>query len=61
MIRSDGEVEPITKLYTSLHNSLRLALAKLEDHLRARDPGLSGVEQLIVEGRAIRERVNNGG
>jgi hypothetical protein len=41
MIRSDGEPQPIMRLYVSLANSARLALARLEDHLRVRrqDPG----------------------
>jgi hypothetical protein len=59
LIRSDGSPQPSVAFYTSLVNSARLALARLESHLHARDPGLAGIEALIVEGRAIRER--NGG
>jgi hypothetical protein len=56
----DGQPRGFARLYVSLLNSERLALKALSDHLRARDAGLSGIEALIVEGRAIRERVNGG-
>ena len=44
LLRDDGEPQPCMRLYVSLHNSARLALQRLELHLRAtgRDP----VEQL---------------
>jgi hypothetical protein len=57
----DGQPRGFARLYVSMLNAERLALKALADHLRARDPGLSGVEALILEGRAIRERVNGGG
>ena len=51
MIREDGEVEPVTKLYTSLHNSLRLATARLDDHLRERGIEPSMVARLQSQAR----------
>jgi hypothetical protein len=44
LLREDGEPQACMRLYVSLHNSARLALQRLELHLRAtgRDP----VEQL---------------
>lgn len=41
LIRADGEPQPVLRFYVSLANSARLALAKLEGHLRERkiDPG----------------------
>jgi hypothetical protein len=56
MIRPDGEPQPVMRLYVALQNSARLALARLEQHLRTSDPAASGLEALIVEGSAIRER-----
>ncbi len=40
LLRADGEPQPALKLYVSLANSARLALVRLEDHLRKqkRDP-----------------------
>ncbi len=34
MLRDDGEPVPVMRLYTSLANSARLTLAKLEEHVR---------------------------
>jgi len=36
LIRADGEPQPCLRLYTTLVNSARLALARLEQHVRAR-------------------------
>jgi hypothetical protein len=36
LIRPDGEPQPVLKLYVSLQNSARLALARLEQHVRVR-------------------------
>jgi len=36
LLRADGEPQPCLRLYTSLANSARLALTRLEDHLRKR-------------------------
>lgn len=36
LLREDGEPQPALKLYVALQNSARLALARLEEHVRAR-------------------------
>jgi hypothetical protein len=36
IVRADGEPQPVMRLYVSLQNSSRLALTRLESHLRAR-------------------------
>ena len=48
---AEGEPQGATRFYVSLVNSARLALSRLEDHLRSRDLAVSGIEALIVEGR----------
>jgi hypothetical protein len=40
LIRADGEPQPVLRLYVSLANSARLAMQRLEAHLReSRDDG----------------------
>jgi hypothetical protein len=52
LIRPDGEPQPVMRLYVSLQNSLRLALARLEQHLRSReDPSMVVVLQGQARGR----------
>jgi hypothetical protein len=41
LIRSDGEPQPVLKLYVSLANSARLTMQRLEEHLRALPEGES--------------------
>jgi hypothetical protein len=36
LIRADGEPQPVLRFYAALHNSARLALQRLEAHLRER-------------------------
>jgi hypothetical protein len=36
LLRDDGEPQPAMRLYVSLHNSARLALQRLEQHLAER-------------------------
>jgi hypothetical protein len=38
LIRADGEPQPVLRLYVSLQNAARLALARLEHHLRVSAP-----------------------
>jgi hypothetical protein len=35
LIRADGEPQPVMRLYVALQNSARLALQRLETHLRS--------------------------
>jgi hypothetical protein len=62
MIRADGSLQPCMALYVSLVNSSRLALVRLEDHLRGRQLGpdplvlLEGVGREILERRDREER-----
>ncbi len=36
LIRADGEPQPVMRIYTTLTNSARLALARLEQHIHTR-------------------------
>lgn len=38
LVRADGEPQPVMRLYVALQNSARLALGRLEGHLKARAP-----------------------
>jgi hypothetical protein len=59
-LAADGSPQGPHTIYVPLLNLAQRSAVRLADHLRARDPGLPGIEALIVEGRAIRERVNGG-
>lgn len=59
LIRDGGEPQPAMRLYVSLANSARLALGRLEDHLRSRRLGPDPLEVLEGLGRKIAAR--NGG
>lgn len=51
LIRSDGELQPVMRSYVSLANGARLALARLEEHLRTRkqDPAATLADYLSTE------------
>lgn len=51
LIRADGDPQPVMRLYVALANSARLALTRLEEHLRTRkrDAGAVLAEYLSVE------------
>ena len=51
LLLPSGEPQPCLKLYASLHNSARLALGRLEDHLRQHGVEPSMVAQLQQVGR----------
>ena len=61
LLTASGEPQGGARFYVSLVNSARLALSRLEAHLASRDPAVAGIEALIVEGRAIRERHDGNG
>ena len=50
LIKADGNPQPVLALYVSLANSARLALTRLEDHLRKtkRDPA-TVLQQYLAE------------
>jgi hypothetical protein len=61
LLKEDGDPQPATRLYVQLVTATRTSLVRLEDHLRSRDPRAAGIESLILEGRAIRERNGDDG
>lgn len=54
LIREDGEPQPVLKLYTSLANSARLTMQRLEDELRTIDPTDDALAAIMAEGRKWR-------
>jgi hypothetical protein len=59
-LNARGEPQGPSKVYVSLLNSARLSAVRLGEHLRERDVAGAGIEALILEGRAIRARHENG-
>lgn len=53
LLKADGEPQPATKFYVAVGNTARLALARLEDHLRAQGAAPSMVATLQGEARRI--------
>ena len=56
LLRLDGEPQPALRLYVSIANSARLALARLEERMTISEPGVAPLAILEAEGRRIRER-----
>jgi hypothetical protein len=53
LLDADGEPVPATRIYFTAANSARLALDRLTDHLRARDPARP-LGELAERGRLVR-------
>jgi hypothetical protein len=51
-----GEPAAVLKVYTSWVNAARLALGRLEDHLRQTGKTVSPLQALAEEGRQVREQ-----
>jgi hypothetical protein len=45
----EGEPVPATRIYFTALNTARLALVRLDDHLKARDPGGQSLADVIAE------------
>jgi len=56
LLKANGDPQAAVRFYVSLANSTRLALARLEEHLRTQmQLGPDPLEAIAAEGRRVRE------